>query len=142
MVARGGFHSPAKTGGGRRCSTDMRKVVNALLYLASVGCAWRLLPKRFPPASMVRRYFYVWHNAALFEIMNTLLVMNLREIEGREASLSTGDIDSQSVKTTESGGPCGYDAGKKVKRPQASHPDRHLRFSDIRPCPNRQYSGP
>ena len=108
------FIPPAKAGGRRR-TTDMREVVNAVLYVASSGGAWRMLPKCFPPVSTVRRYFYAWRNAGLFETINTVLVMNLREIEGREASPSAGVIDSQSVKTTESGGVWGYDAGKKIR---------------------------
>jgi transposase len=71
------FIPPAKTGGRKR-TTDMREVVNGLLYIASSGCPWRMLPKCFPPVSTVRRYFYAWRNTGLFESINAVLVMNLR----------------------------------------------------------------
>ena len=99
---------------GRPRTTDLRQVVNALLYMAASGCQWRLLPRDFPPFTTVQGYFYDWRDGGLWARINHHLVMAARDLEDREASPTAGVIDSQSMKSTESGGLRGYDAGKKV----------------------------
>jgi putative transposase len=63
---------------GRRCETDMRAVVNAILSIASTGCQWRQLPKDFPPYSTVQGYFYAWSRNGTFASLNHALVMARR----------------------------------------------------------------
>ena len=100
---------------GRPRKTKLREVVEAILYMASTGCQWRALPKEFPPYSTVQGYFYAWSHGGLLADINRMMDGAMHAKPGRRTSPTAGVIDSQSVKTTESGGPRGYDAGKKIK---------------------------
>ncbi|KXF77130.1 transposase, partial [Paramesorhizobium deserti] len=74
----------------------------------------RLLNRTLTPFSTVQKYFYRWRDDGLLRAISNELVMAARERDGKEASPTAGVIDSLSVKTTESGGIRGFDAGKKV----------------------------
>jgi transposase len=106
---------PANATCGRKRAWPMREVINAICYVLRGGIAWRLLPDGFPPWSTVYRWFARLRHDGIWQTINHHLVMRDRERAGREASPTAAVVDSQSVKTTESGGVRGYDAGKKIK---------------------------
>lgn len=105
---------PSASPCGRPRRTDLREVVNAIFYLSRTGCAWRYLPRTFPPPGTVYDYFRKWRISGLWKKIHDLLVMQVRQKEGRSASPSLLMLDSQSAKA-QYGDSRGYDGFKKVR---------------------------
>jgi putative transposase len=94
---------PAKEGGRSR-EVDMRSLVNSIFYLVRTGCAWRMLPKEYPPWQTVYYYFARFKKDGTWQQIHDLLRTRVRHKVGKHKQPTAAIIDSQSVKTTEKGG--------------------------------------
>lgn len=93
-VPRGHRH-----GGGRPRKYELRRVVDATLYVVKTGCQWRQMPANFPPWQTVYQQFRTWRDGGAWERVNKALREQSRKAQGRKATPTVAIVDSQSVKT-------------------------------------------
>lgn len=108
-------HLPPEKERGRPRTTNLREVVNALMYQLRTGCQWDMIPEGFPPKSTVNGYFNAWKRDGTLDEINRALRENIRLKEGRNRMPSASIIDSQTTKTASVSESTGYDGAKKTK---------------------------
>ncbi|MFE5511723.1 IS5 family transposase [Streptomyces sp. NPDC056529] len=91
-------------------------MLDAVRYLVAGGISWRVMPADFPAWARVCAFFRRWREHGLIAEFHDRLRGKVGEREGREAELTTGIIDAQSVRAaaTVPAASRGYDGGKKV----------------------------
>ncbi|WP_222185222.1 transposase, partial [Geminicoccus harenae] len=80
-------------------------MAEAIFYLVRSGCAWRMLPRHFPPWPTVHSQLTRWRKDGTLRRMHDRLREHTREKEGRDREPSAAVIDSQTARTTGAGGP-------------------------------------
>lgn len=83
---------------GRKPTTDLRDVLDALCYLARTGGGWRMLPNDFPPWQTVYWWFRRFMRRLLFRTIHDVALMLDRKREGPEQSPTAAVVDSQFIK--------------------------------------------
>jgi transposase len=63
----------------------MRAVMNGVMYILSIGCQWRSIPKHFPPRSTSHDYFTWWICDGTLDRIHHALCVQCREKVEREA---------------------------------------------------------
>ena len=106
--------SPRTGPGGGPRQVDIRRVVNAIMYISRSGCQWRMLPHDFPSWRLVAYDFYTWRDDKVWTKIHDALLAPTRAKAGREHDTpSAGSIDNSTVTATE-GDDRGYDGHKKI----------------------------
>lgn len=97
-------------------ATDLREVINTILYQTRYGVPWDALPHDLAPRSTTFDYYKQWSQDGTLQTILDAARRAVRARAGRAEEPTAAAIDSQSVKAAAGvGDEVGTDGGKKVE---------------------------